>query len=193
MGKKDKKEIRRQQEASADLLAASKPVSGREDAAEEIVADKERSQGGEREKQLHGQSTKDANTVGVVVSPGTPPGDFVRPGTANDSDGLIGQPAERNAEHPGTEALDTSGEPLQPSLALPAPSAMAVEMANARAGVSVCCRRSSPTVCQAPWTPMRASGASPRCTARATARSARSPAAPRWRLGPRCARSTRAR
>ena len=49
--KKDEK-IRREQQASADLLAASKPVSGREDAAEDVMADQERSHGGERERQV---------------------------------------------------------------------------------------------------------------------------------------------
>jgi hypothetical protein len=133
MGKKAKKEIRRQQEASADLLAASKPVSGREDAAEEIVADKERSQGGEREKQLHGESTKDANSTGYIPPLPDQPR-FPRPGSlSTDADGLIGQPAERNAPTPPTEAIDTGGESLEPSPSQPAAAAWAGEMTNARA------------------------------------------------------------
>jgi hypothetical protein len=134
-GKKPKEIVSPEHYVSA---ADAKPVVPRDEGARAAEQVHEDHGPGVRERQAHGDSrgdtTKDANTVGVVVSPGTPPGDFTRAGTAIDSDGLIGQPAERNAEHPGTEALDTSGEPLQPAPALPAPSAMAVEMANARAG-----------------------------------------------------------
>ncbi len=121
--------------------ADAKPVVPREEGARAAEQVHEDHGPGQRERQVHGDSRKpgekaaerDPNTVGFIPPLPDQPR-FPRPGSlSTDADGLIGQPAERNAPTPPTEAIDTGGESLEPSPSQPAAAAWAGEMANARA------------------------------------------------------------